>query len=277
MSNTLSLAGGLVGGLVLGLGVGYVLHGFLADPVEVIVSEPTVIKENLTAEEIAAFCEDEVKGERAALGTAQDKVTDLQARLDARNAELETLRQETEQKKAAAGAAWKEMKEKLATMEAEVARLETELQAAEQERDELLVELKDTVVKLERQIKETQRQKERADKFKAESHENLWTTFSAEAKVEICDRGSRRRHEKCHEAVDQALTGALVKQRFMDCVDTNQATPSLVQADRTDRKNDTLPPFAEWLDDDARFTNKGWYVQYCDPTLPESSMGQDPG
>lgn len=277
MSNTLSLTGGLIGGLILGIGAGYALHSFLADPVEVIVSEPTVIKENLTAEEIAAFCEDEVKDERASLGTAQDKVTDLQSRLDAREAELATMKKEAESKKAAAGAAWAEMKKKVETLEAEVATLETQLQEAETERDELLVELKETVVALEKQIKETQKQKERGDKYKAESHQNLWTTFAAEAKVNICDRGTRKRHEKCHDAVTEALAKSSVQNKFLDCVDTNQATPVLVQADREDRKADSLPPFAQWLDDDSRFTNKGWYVQFCDPTLPEANIGDAPG
>lgn len=277
MSNTLSLTGGLIGGLILGIGAGYALHSFLADPVEVIVSEPTVIKENLTAEEIAAFCEDEVKDERASLGTAQDKVTDLQSRLDAREAELVTLKKEAESKKAAAGAAWAEMKKKVESLEAEVATLETQLQEAETERDELLVELKETVVALEKQIKETQKQKERGDKYKAESHQNLWTTFAAEAKVNICDRGTRKRHEKCHDAVTEALAKSSVQNKFLDCVDTNQATPVLVQADRDDRKSNNLPPFAQWLDDDSRFTNKGWYVQFCDPTLPEANIGDAPG
>ncbi len=277
MSNTLSLTGGLIGGLILGIGAGYALHSFLADPVEVIVSEPTVIKENLTAEEIAAFCEDEVKDERASLGTAQDKVTDLQSRLDAREAELATMKKEAESKKAAAGAAWAEMKKKVEALEAEVATLETQLEAAETERDELLVELKETVVALEKQIKETQKQKERGDKYKAESHQNLWTTFAAEAKVNICDRGTRKRHEKCHDAVTEALAKSSVQNKFLDCVDTNQATPVLVQADRDDRKSNSLPPFAQWLDDDSRFTNKGWYVQFCDPTLPEANIGDAPG
>lgn len=277
MSNTLSLTGGLIGGLILGIGAGYALHSFLADPVEVIVSEPTVIKENLTAEEIAAFCEDEVLDERAALGTAQDKVTDLQSRLDARESELATLQKDTESKKASAGAAWTEMKKKLEALEAEVATLETQLQEAQQERDTLLVELKETVVALEKQIKETVKQKERGDKYKAESHQNLWTTFAAEAKVNICDRGTRKRHEKCHDAVTEALAKSSVQQRFIECVDTNQATPNLVQAERNDRKADNLPPYAKWLDDDSRFTNKGWYVQYCDPTLPEADIGDAPG
>jgi hypothetical protein len=277
MSNTLSLTGGLIGGLILGVGAGYALHSFLEDPVEVILSEPMVIKEHLTAEEIAAFCEDEVKDERASLGTAQDKVTDLQSRLDARESELSTLQKEAQSKKASAGAAWMEMKKKVEALEAEVATLETELQGALVERDDLLVELKQTVVALEQQIKATQKQKERGDKFKAESHQNLWTTFAAQANVNICDRGSRKRHDKCHDAVAEALNKSDVQNKFIECDDTNQATPVLVQAERNDRKTGNLPPYAKWLDDDSRFTNKGWYVQFCDPSLPEADIGAAPG
>ncbi len=257
--------GGLAIGALVGAGIGYALHAALADPVEMMASEPLIIKQELTDEEILAFCSDEVDAERTKLWDAQDKVEDLESELDAKRAELATMEANEEKNKEKAAKAAKRFKE----MEAEIERLETELVQAETQRDEALAELKVTVAALEVQIKETDKQRKRAERFRDESHKNLWTSFKAEAKVEICDRGTRRRHGKCHESIDVILETRIMNP-FMECVDSNQATPRLVQAED---KGATLPAYAEWLDPDKenRDTKKRWYVQFCDPTLPEAS------
>ena len=95
-------------------------------------------------------------------------------------------------------------------------------------------------------------------------------SFNAEAKVAICDRGSRRRHDKCHEAVETALT-AEMQSKFLSCVDSYQFTPMLRQLERKQE----VPSNAMKLSDDDRFTDKGWYIQYCDPTLPEAGEAAD--
>lgn len=265
MGTAVFALGGLAIGALVGAGIGYSLHAMLADPVEMLAAEPLVIKQELTPEEIMAFCQDEVDTERTKLWDAQDEVEDLAAELEAKRAELETMKAEKvvdEQKAAVAAKKWKEM-------EAEIERLETALETAETERDEALQELKVTVKALEGQIKETEKQRVRAEHFRDESHKNLWTSFKNETKVEICDRGTQRRHGKCHDTID-ALLEARIKDRFMTCVEDNQATPMLLQAEDKDTR---LPDFADWLDPakENRDTKKLWYVQFCDPTLPEAS------
>ena len=250
-----------LGALVVGSGLGYGLHALLADPVEVIVSEPQIVKQELTDEELLAFCDDQVAPERTKAQDAQDKVVDLQAQLDAREAELKAMKAQGEKDQARREAAAKKWKE----MEAEIETLKEELAVAEQERDEAIAELKETVVALEKQVKETEKQRQRAERFRDESHQNLWTTFVAEAKVSICGWGTPGRLDKCQEAVDSALAGT-VKSRFMECVDAQAATPLLRKAERKEE----LPQFAVELSDDSRFTKRGWYIQYCDPTLPEA-------
>ncbi|MCB9761034.1 MAG: hypothetical protein H6739_14440 [Alphaproteobacteria bacterium] len=262
-NNNLVLA---IGGLVIGVVAGAGVYALTSSPETVTVNEVHEVEKELTAEELEALCSDQLAGERATLQTAQAKVVDLQSQLDAREAELAKMKEGAEKdeaKRAAAAKKWREM-------EAEIETLRSQLAEAEQERDSLLVELKETVVKLEAQIKETERQTQRAERYKAESHQNLWTTFMAEAKVDICDRGTRRRHDKCHEAVDEAMDAAGVKDRFIECVNTWQATPVLMQADRKEQ----LPEYAVWLNEDSRFTNKGWFIQFCDPTLPEAGEGE---
>ena len=255
-----------LGALVVGSGMGYGLHALLADPVEVIVSEPQIVKQELTDEELLAFCDDQVAPERTRAHDAQEKVVDLQAQLDAREAELKQMKAQGEKDQARRDAAAKKWKE----MEAEIETLKGELEVAVAERDAALVELKETVVALEKQVKATEHQRQRAERFRDESHQNLWTTFLAESKVSICGWGTPGRLDKCQEAVELALIGQ-VKDRFMECVDNQAATPILRKAER----KDDLPQFAVELSDDSRFTKRGWYIQYCDPTLPEADFQED--
>ncbi|MCB9745442.1 MAG: hypothetical protein H6740_22885 [Alphaproteobacteria bacterium] len=261
MSNTNAILA--VGGLIIGAVAGAGVFALVSEPQTVRVTEIEEVKKELTAEEVEALCGDQLQDERATLQESQAKVLDLQGQLEAKEAALKKMQDEAkgdEAKRAAAAKKWKEM-------EQEIEDLRSALTAAETERDELLVELKETVVKLENQIKETEVQRQRAEKYKGESQQNLWTTFYAQAKVEICDRGTRRRHEKCHEAVDEALNKDGIKERFIECVDTYQSTPLMIRAE--DRKAE-LPMHAQWLSEDSRFTNKGWMIQFCDPTLPEA-------
>jgi len=206
-------------GLLAGAAVGYAVKHLTTDPVAIVVQQPEVVKQELSPEELENLCSEPLDDERMNLAKAQAKVVDLQAQLQARESELGKLKGQVEvdeQKRAAAARRWKEM-------ESEIEQLKTDLAQAESERDEVMVELKTTIRKLERQIRETEKAKAEADFYKNESTVNLWSAFVAQAKVEICDRGTRKRHEKCHEAVAGALD-KMSKDRFRECVDTYQAT-----------------------------------------------------
>lgn len=208
-----------------------------------------------------ALCEELTDTEKVKVVAAQERVASLQSELAAKEAELASLKQAAEKDESRAAAARKKWRE----MENEVASLRIQLAEAESERDELRVELRQTLRDLDRQIAETRVYKAKAIQYKQESTANLWSAFNANAKVEICDRGTRKRHEKCHEAVDSALTSR-INEKFQVCVDTYQAVPVLKQAD----KGEALPQFAQWLPDDNKFTKKNWYIMFCDPTLPEA-------
>ena len=54
--------------------------------------------------------------------------------------------------------------------------------------------------------------------------------------------------------------------RFTVCVDTYQSVPVLKQT----VKDEPLPRYAARLAEDNKFTKKGWYILFCDPTLPEA-------
>ena len=259
MSKQMVVVGVGVLGVLVGSAVGYVASETLQEPQEV-VTQTQVVQEELSNEDLEELCKGLTDEEKKNVLEVQEEVKLLQMTLADREAELDKLKEQkhnTEKARKAARAKWK-------AMEAEIATLQIQLAAAEQERDELKVELQETLVELKKQVKKTQKFKAKAKKYKAQSTANLWTAFQAQAKVKGCDRGSRKRHEKCHLAFDLSMTEK-VKQRFYNCVDTYQAVPVLRKVDG----GEGLPPYSAYLSSDSRFT-KNWAIIFCDPTLPEA-------
>ena len=259
MSKQMVVVGVGVLGVLVGSAVGYVASETLQEPQEV-VTQTQVVQEELSNEDLEELCKGLTDEEKKNVLEVQEEVKFLQMTLADREAELDKLKEQkykTEKARKAARAKWKAMEEEIAT-------LQIQLAAAEQERDDLKVELQETLVELKKQVKKTQKFKAKAKKYKAQSTANLWTAFQAQAKVKGCDRGSRKRHEKCHEAFDLSMTEK-VKQRFYNCVDTYQAVPVL----RKVNGGEGLPPYSAFLSSDSRFT-KNWAIIFCDPTLPEA-------
>lgn len=247
-----------------------------AQPVEqsVAVDEPEECDVDcLSEDQISALCAtdeeepqtEELKQPSATeiLQSTQDRVKELEETLKQKEKELKKLRKESQKDPKAKEAA----RRKWLEMEAEVEILRSQLEAAVSERDELRKELKVTLKKLDKQVKKTKKYKAKAKKYKKESVKNLWKAFSEDGKRRICDRGSKRRHVKCWEAVQEALTSG-VRSKFETCVNTYQAVPVLQKNPKFFPKDSDLPPFSAWLNKKSKFTKK-WYIVYCDPTLPE--------
>lgn len=257
----------IIGFLAFGLGgllLGWAGNAMFTEP-EIIEKEVTLIeKEQLSDEDLLELCEtmtDEQK--KDVLGVAQE-VQILQEVIAEKEAELERMKGEAEQneeRRAAAAERWK-------AMESEIETLREQLEEAIVERDELKVELQETLVELDRQISETNRFKSKAKHYKKESIKNQWSTFTGEAKLAGCNRGSQRRHSKCYEAFDIGLSTTF-QERFKTCVNTHQAVPLLRKAER----GESLPTFSEWLPQDNKYT-KNWYIIFCDPTLPEANPNE---
>lgn len=252
----------------LGAGIGFAAHAMLAKPEPPPPPTVEIVKQELSAEEIASLCKDEVEPERKALLQAHERVKSLESDIAAREKEIADYKAKAEKDAAGREAA----KKKWQAMEQEVASLRVQLASAQQEREQIMTELQTTIKQLNTEIKARQKAEALAQHFKTESTSNLWSAFGANAKVEICDRGTRKRHERCHEAVEAAMLP--FQDKFKTCVDSYQAVPVLKQ---TEKKSDPLPAFAERLADDNKFTNKGWYIIFCDPSLPEAGANPDMG
>jgi hypothetical protein len=259
MSNDLMKVGIGVVGILIGGIVGYVAHSTLK-PMQEITVESNIVEKELTDEDLEALCAELTDTEKNNVLVVQAEVKSLQEQVGEREAELLKLKGKIKNAEIGRGAAKKRWEE----LEKAIALLQVKLAAAEQERDELKVELQSTLKELNIQVKLTKKYKSKAKKYKRESTENLWSAFQAEAKVSGCDRGTKRRHGKCHESFDLAMTPKL-KERFRNCVDTYQAVPVL----KKKKKNEVLPGFSVYLNDESRFT-EDWYIIFCDPTLPEA-------
>jgi hypothetical protein len=239
--------------IVIGTIAGIVGHSVFSEPV-VIMPPAEIIKQELTEAELRELASDLIASEQDKAKNAQARVQLLEGELEAKEAELRTLKGN----KAKNTARRNQLKE-------EMAFLRVQLASAEEERDALRKELKQTIKELDFQVSQSKKFKRKAKRYKMESTSNLWSAFKASAKTKICNRGTKKRHEKCYAAVDEAM-GSQVRGRFTVCVDTYQSVPVL----KFMEKGAAMPRYSEKLNQDSKFTKK-WYVLFCDPTLPEAS------
>ncbi len=72
----------------------------------------------------------------------------------------------------------------------------------------------------------------------------------------------------CREAVQGTLMTNARRDKFAHCVRSGQAVPTVKELE----KGVSLPDFSEMIDEEQKQT-KGWYVMFCDPTLPEKTGG----
>ncbi len=195
-------------------------------------------------------CEPLEGSERDMLIQAQERVENLRTEIDDKKAEIATLEKKTSQNSY--------LRKQLEERKAELEELEGALNAAEQEREEL-------VEKLELAIQEVSVARSEARDAKAETLVVKWDEFKANAMLEICERGTRSKIEKCRGIVETSLSYDR-ERRYRECVRQGNAVPQLRVISKDEKE---LPAFAEWIWADSRLT-KDWYILFCDPTLPEA-------
>ena len=192
--------------------------------------------------------------ERDRLIDAQERVEGLRGEIESKEAEIASLEIKARENSS--------LRKELKNRKRELSTLKTALQAAEQQREELVEKLKDAISEVSVAKAETRAAKRETLSVK-------WEEFTARALLEICEKGSRSKLEKCRETVDAAMTVDR-ERRYRECVRRRQAVPELRKASKDER---TLPAFAEWIDQNSRFTKNDWYILFCDPTLPEAGDG----
>jgi hypothetical protein len=251
-----------IGALVIGGLAGGVM-GWMLKPGELIE-----VPRDLTLDEIEAMCSPTVMEKTKELDQANDRISVLQAQVADRTQKVETL--ETEMgRRAEAG---RSMSRELEAAKAELASVKLELEQVREEKVQLEIELADTVEKLEETEEALDDQIEATDRAQEDALTNKWYRFLNDTQLEICERGNRKKLGRCRETVLEQVSIEQRRDRFAHCVRSKQATPSVHEL----QKDEQMPTFAKYINQDERVV-KDWYVQWCDPTLPEADgeIGED--
>lgn len=203
------------------------------------------------------------------LREAQGRVDSLETELSARDAELAALKQEIARGDEADQAARARARARQDAIQHELQSLRVALNEAVDERDALRGELKEALAEIDRQVHQNVKLRTVAVAYKEASTENLWSAFTNNAKVRICDRGTHRRRVDCEADLD-AWFDASQHAAFTSCVNTSQAIPMLWEGDP-----EVAPANAAPIDARDRERGDNWFVVYCDPSLPQGVIARD--
>lgn len=243
-------------GAVLGVAIGWVIKP--AETVE------TKVPRELTAAELEAACAPQVQESANELEEAQNKVQFLEKEVGDRTARVEELEAEMS-KRSERG---KALVAELAQAKKDLEEARGQLEIARQEKERLVVELTQTKEQLAKTEVALVEQKEMTTRAKEDALVNKWYRFINDSQLEICEKGNRKKLGQCRETVQATLMINTRRDKFSHCVRSGQATPTV----RELQKGETLPDFSEMIDEEQKQT-KGWYVLFCDPTLPEKTDG----
>jgi DNA repair exonuclease SbcCD ATPase subunit len=243
------LVGALLGGLIIWL---------VKPPLEKRVEVPR----DLTQQELEEVCapfiiekDDEVQAVQAKMVVLAKDLKEKRERLEQLEAEAATRKER--------GAGFTAELEKARR---ELAELKTELESVKAERDQLVEDLRKTIVQLEEAEARAEREAEQKELYKADALINKWKHFKSQSTVEVCDHGGRKKMGKCREKVELTLDDATWAE-FKHCVLAGQEAPSV----RLLEKDQAPPQFSRYLDQEDRIT-KDYVVLMCDPNLPEADL-----
>ncbi len=243
-------------GAVLGVMIGWVVKP--AEKIEVSVPR------DLTAAELAQVCAPQVNETVNELEKAQTKVSKLQSEVDSRDSRVKELEGEIKRRNSSGRNLVKELEQ----AKSDLAEAREQLRIAEGEKERLIVELTETKEELAVTKVELEDQKEKTEVAKEDALTNKWYRFLNDGQLEVCEKGNRKKLGRCRETVEASLGAPARRDRFVHCVRSGQAVPTVHELE----KKATLPDFAEMIDEEQKQT-KGWYVLWCDPTLPELEEG----
>ena len=246
----------LAAGAVVGLALGFVL-GVAQEP-SADAAAHVVTADDITFAKVCAPIQQEAESR---IGDLNHQIRSLELDIDDRKAKVAEL-EETMAKRADAGRrVWKELQQ---TRE-QLAIAMQQKESLEQEKAQLVLALTRTEEKLERTQVALGEQVELTEEYRFESLDHNFDRFVHETQLAICERGNRKRLGNCREAVSAKLVDTAFENAFRHCVRAGQEAPLALELE----KGDQMPEFARYIDDDDKFT-RDWYVQLCDPTLPEA-------
>jgi len=229
-----------------------------------------------TPRQLERACEPVVEEQKNRLTEIRQQLAGLEGEVAAKELEVDQLRTQLEAPDISPEAT-AELESALAAAKEGLAEVRHEVRSLRRTKDQLVDQLSATQAQLERTESDLEAEEAIREALQSERSALIeqavtsrWLRMITESQLDICERVGRRRRESCRETVVGALK--TYRREFVHCVRSNEAVPSVHPLDRNER----LPPFSFELDPDDRFLD-GWYLQLCDPTLPERPRGTGEG
>jgi len=258
----------LVLGAVLGV-VGAQVVEYMRDPETLSRPEGALSRAELIAKlddaerkysELLAETAKKEEAARSELEAASKKVVDLEGAVSSKGEEIAVLELKVKKAKGQSAALKKELEAK----QAELAELTVQLEEARVEQERLRGELSESQ-------EETRVAREETRVSRGETTDARWQSFRSDVILAVCEKGNRKKLAECRDEVSGMLDSKRAA-RFKQCVGSRQSQPRLVRVDDKE-KDPQLPRWSEWLDQESKFTENKYYIVFCDPTLPEATVG----
>lgn len=224
--------------------------------------QPIEFIKSASLADLQLMCEPVVDDQVAKIAGVRAEISALEAEVLEREAQVDALRGQVAARDAEAEA-------KLADATASLASARRQLRTLNEVKEQLVEQLTLTKERLVRTEANLQDQVAVSEALRDENFDlrddvivQRWFRVLNDAKLKICEKGSKKKTEACREAVSAELSA--IKREFVHCIRSNQAAPSVEQL----QKGAELPHFARTFDPENKLL-AGWYLQMCDPTLPE--------
>ncbi len=239
---------------VVGFGVGWLMKS----------SEALEVARAPTAAELDEACEPEVAVVEDELTTVQARVADLERSEADKARELAELKAKMSRGSNFTGPSRAALHREIDALKTELTETKEQLKIAEAEKERLLVDLRQTKEELASTQENLVVAVEQRDEAREDALYNRWTDFLSDAQLEVCDKGNRKKLGNCRESVVAVLAGDARRDRYAHCIRSGQAEPRVHELE----KDMELPQYSQMMGEEIKQV-RGWFVEFCDPTLPE--------
>jgi hypothetical protein len=256
-----------IASLLFGILIGGVA-GWVVKPTQ----QPIEYLETASLAELQLVCEPVVEEQKTQLAKVKDQIGVLEATVidrERRITELEGLAAKQGSRKAVGG---RDYSAEVVAAREQLAEAKLRIELLEQVKSQLIEQLtaaqqRLSVVQAEltQQVAITDVLRDENGRLEDEVIVQQWFRFVTESQLEVCERGGRKKTDDCRGSVVNEI--AQVKREFVHCVRSGQAAPAAALL----AKGQAMPHFARMMNQDDKHLS-GWYLQMCDPTLPEQDL-----
>jgi hypothetical protein len=235
--------------------------------------QPVEYLKTASLAELQLVCEPVVQEQETQLAKVKDEIVALKAQVAEKEAEVVQLRSAaTKQGKRAISSDGRNYAGEPDKAREELAEARLQLTMMEEVKDQLVEQLTRTQERLAvvegeltEQVAIAEVLRDENGKLKDDVIVQQWFRFVTDAQLDVCESGSRKKTEDCRASVIGEISK--IKREFVHCVRSEQATPMAKHLE----KGASAPSFARMMDQDNKHL-EGWYLQMCDPTLPEATI-----